>query len=330
MPQPRKPAGTPIGGQFAQTNRPSATLALVDNDTDENGPSGAIVDALLELERDGARQVERYAAVGRVVACLPTSARDVVEEKARGGADWSSRDTRLGELEELADAALRRAARESGLDDESYNRLIRGVSSQMSTDVWRAALHHVRAGVAGVATGSHGPSDDEVRGAHSAPGSVSEAHPGAGQPSWVCPVDASHETVGRRCTTCGVTGIANSEPTESVPPFDPHDGETVVARRATSEPGNRIRLDAIDWMACGDPDEEGGEEAQLLGTVVIGSTPLHCLALEVRDDASGIQRSLQRDDDLVDAARALGDDGPYETADIDGRSYVLFLSPHSR
>ena len=336
MPRPRKLAGTPIGGQFAQTNRPSATLALVDNDTDENGPSGAIVDALLELERDGARQADRYKAVGRIVTCLTASARDMVGDKARAGPDWSSRSTRLGRLEELADAALLRAAGQSGLDDEAHSRLIRGVSSQMSTDLWRAALHHVRARVATVATGSASPSDDQVRDAQSAPGPVSEpqAAPGAGQSSWVCPADAPHATVGRRCTTCGVTRIANAGPSESVPPFDPHDGETVVARRVTSEPGNRIRLDSIDWTVCGDPDEEGGERAQMLGTVVIGSTPLHCLALEVRDDASRIQRALQRGDDLGDdlgdAARALSDDGPYEAVEIDGRSYALFLSPHAR
>ena len=89
-----------------------------------------------------------------------------------------------------------------------------------------------------------------------------------------------------------------------------------------------IDLASIDWTACGVADEPGGEAAQLLATVTIGRTPFHALALQVESD--GIQRAVQRDDDLVSAMEALGDQGPYETTEIDGRPYVLLISPHAR
>ena len=87
---------------------------------------------------------------------------------------------------------------------------------------------------------------------------------------------------------------------------------------------------SIDWTACGDSDEPGGEDAQLLGTAWIGQTPFHVLALQVEDRDDGIQTALQRDDDLGLAMNALGDQGPYGTVEIDGRPYVLLISPHSR
>lgn len=93
---------------------------------------------------------------------------------------------------------------------------------------------------------------------------------------------------------------------------------------------DRIDPAGIDWTACGDPDEPGGEDAQLLGTVWIGSTPFHALALQVEDQDGGIQTALQRDEDLGMAMNALGDQSPYETVEIDGRPYVLLLSPHAR
>jgi hypothetical protein len=87
---------------------------------------------------------------------------------------------------------------------------------------------------------------------------------------------------------------------------------------------------SVDWTACGDSDEPGGEDAQLLGTVWIGRTPFHALALQVDDRDDGIQTALQRDEDLGMAMNALGDQEPYGTVEIGGRPYVLLLSPHAR
>lgn len=309
MVQSRRPAGTPVGGQFAAVNRPGASLALVD------GESGTVHDSLIELDRDGARQVARYEAVGSICAHLPAATRRVTDDVAAGvGAfDFDS-------VEQLADVALRYSARLNGLNDEAYDRLMHCLPSQMSTDIWRAARHHAREAVAELAGGA--PTTSAAR-AH--PAGTSQEATSARSGDWVCPVDASHETTGGRCTTCGASEIANSQSTEPAPPVDaPSEGLTAGYRQST--PNNRIDIEALDWTYCGDQDDEGGEKAQMLGTVFIDSTPFHVLALQVED--GDVQRALQRDDDLGMAMSALGDQAPYETVEIDGREYVLLLSPH--
>ncbi|MHB1973759.1 MAG: hypothetical protein ACYCR4_05655 [Acidimicrobiales bacterium] len=369
MVQSRRPAGTPVGGQFAAVNRPGASLSLVD------GESGTVHDTLIELDRDGARQVARYEAVGSICAHLPAATRRVAEDAAAGVGVFG-----FDSVEQLADVALRYSARLNGLNDEAYDRLMRCLPSQMSTDIWRAARHHAREVVAELAGGA--PTTSAPR-AH--PDGTSHQAAPARSGDWVCPVDASHETAHGRCAECGVVGIANGESTESVPPLDaPEEGRAFstdsaaptgvpvkaerVLRELVSEfyrlqndaddgndddmaeafdraaamleatitdafsghspSENRIGPARIDWSVCGDPDGPGGEQAQMLGTALIGSIPFHVLALQV--EGGDVQRALQRDDDLGMAMNALGDQAPYETVEVEGREYVLLLSPHGR
>ena len=290
--QSRVAAGVPTGGQFASTSRPEATgIELADDDREH------IIEALLDIERLGANNAERYAQIGRVAAALPSAARSVVGEVLDD--HWRSlHDDNTAVIEQLAEIALRRAATRAGTENGQIDPLLTGLSKQaMKTDLERAARYHVRQALR---------SED------------------CGDPTWVCPVDPSHATLDGRCITCGASKVANTSSTETAPPPDPAEGEA-----ASSRAKHRIDPADIDWTACGDPDEPGGEDAQLLGTVTIGQTPFHVLALQVEDDDK-VQTALQRDEDLAAAMEALGDQSPYETVEIDGRAYVLLLSPHAR
>lgn len=92
-----------------------------------------------------------------------------------------------------------------------------------------------------------------------------------------------------------------------------------------------LELDEIQWDAVG--QSRRGPETRLLGTVAVtvGEQVVmhHLEALEVwydefmwctRDPA--MQATFDRYHD--------GDDGPWQTVEIDGRWYVLIMSPFSR
>lgn len=378
--QPRRPAGTPTGGQFASTNRPEARgIHLVDDEPSDVGHDD-ISRALLEIERLGAEHAERMVQVGKVASALPAAARSVVGEVLDGHA---RRDDHDAMVDPLAELALARAVHRAGIEHGTVEGELSGLSrSAMQTDLERAARYHVRQAFRAE---------------------------GEGDTSWVCPADPGHSTRDGVCTSCGAMRATNDE-SEQVPvaamepsgeDADDDDasgsshGRAVTAhvavpasalpskqerqlREIVSElyrlqneadegnaggmasafdraaemldaaitdafsgdagmpltssattAGERIDPTGIDWVTCGDLDSPGGEEAQLLGTITVGQTPFHVLALQV-EDTDDHQRALQRDDDLVDAMRSLGDEASYETVEIDGRPYVLLISPHAR
>lgn len=309
--QPRRPAGTPTGGQFASTNRPEARGIHLVEDDPSSGEHDEISRALREIEQLGAENAERMVQVGRVAAALPAAARLVVGEAMDHRR--SPRDAEPDAMvAALAEITLARALHRAGTGHATSDHLLSGLSrSAMSTDLERAARFHVRQALRGDADGDT---------------------------TWVCPADPSHPTRDGVCTSCGAMRAPNDGAHEQVPieAMEPTGEDAFSGHLATgagsasiAHGGGRLELSGIDWTACGDADEPGGEEAQLLGTVQIGSTPFHVLALQVEDNDVG-QRALQRDDDLVDTMRALGDEAPYETVEVGGRSYVLLISPHAR
>ena len=380
--QPRRPAGTPVGGQFAPTNRPEARdFHLV-----EEGPASGEHDirgALLKIEQLGADSAERMVQVGKVAAALRSAARSVVGE-ALDGRRRSRRDDDAA-VATLAELAIARAVHRSGAGHGRIEDLLSGLSApDTKTSLERAARHYVRRAL---------QADDE------------------GDTSWVCPVNPSHATRDGVCTSCGAARSTNSDAVFGNPPVelmeptgedaeddDPPD-ELVAAKPGSgtasavpSKPERVLRelvsafyrlqdeadegndddmasaferaagmLDAaitsafsgydlapnsksatsrrhsahidlaeVNWIEGGDPEEPGGAKAQLYGTVQIDQAPFHVMALQVTQNDKEPQAALQRDDDLVSAMKALGDQGPYETVEIGGRPYVLLLSPHAR
>ena len=377
--QPRRPAGTPTGGQFASLTRPEARGIHLVEDVAPTTPAERARQALLEIEELGAESAEQYSAIGRVAAGLPAAARSIVADGLERGSALHNDPSRAF-VDPLAELAIARAVRSAGFEHGRIEDLVSGLAAQvMQTTIERAARFHVRRAL----------NLEDV-----------------GDTTWVCPTDPRHGTQGGVCVDCGARRVANRAAADQVPieammeasGEDAGDvrshGRAVTAHAAvpasalpskqerqlreivselyrlqneadasnehaagafdraaemldaaiteafSGEAGMRqtgsatpacVRIDptSIAWTTCGDLDSPGGEEAQLLGTMTVGQTPFHVLALQV-EDTDDDQRALQRDDDLVDAMRALGDDVPYETVEIDGRPYVLLISPHGR
>lgn len=293
--QPRRPAGVPAGGQFAPTSRPAPSGIRLVEDEPAASEQHQISEALLEIDALGADNAERMVQVGHVAAALPAAARSVVGEAL--DASWQSRvDDHDKLVGELAGYALYRATLHAGVDDGDLDGVLSGLSRQaMRTDLERAARHHVRQALR---------VEDE------------------GDTSWLCPADPAHETIDGRCTTCGATGTTNEASAEAVPAVDEPEEGPAPARPGLIDPAD------IDLAPSGNPWASGGEDAQLVGTIQVGSTPFHVLALQVEE--AEVQRSLQRDEDLGAVMETLGDQGPYETVEIEGRSYVLLISPYQR
>ncbi len=68
---------------------------------------------------------------------------------------------------------------------------------------------------------------------------------------------------------------------------------------------------------------------RLLAHVMIGSSDFHLEAIAVRDKDDGTDEGC--DDicnDLLNEAYALAGDGPFERMEIDGREYVVFMTPY--
>ena len=383
MTQPRRPAGTPVGGQFAPASRPEASgIHLVEDDLATN-EHDEIRQALLEIEQLGAKHVDRIVSLGKVATALPNAARSVVADVV-GQDDALRDDPERAFINPLADIALARAVRGAGFEHGLIENLVSELSAQdMQTSFERAARFHVR---------------DALR------------HEPAGDTSWVCPADPSHATRDGICTSCGAMRSANMGGEVGEPPVevmepngeDAEDAEPsaehVVAQHAGSaaavvpskpervlrelvselyrlqneaNEGNdddmasafdraaemldaaitdafsgyeqaprsqpsasrsdvHIDLSNVDFIEAGDPEEPGGAKAQLYGTIQIGQVPFHVMALQVTSGDDEPQVALQRDEDLASAMEALGDQGPYETVEIDGRCYVLLISPHAR
>lgn len=318
MTQPRRPAGTPVGGQFAPASRPEASgIHLVEDDLATN-EHDEIRQALLEIEQLGAKHVDRIVSLGKVATALPNAARSVVADVV-GQDDALRDDPERAFINPLADIALARAVRGAGFEHGLIENLVSGLSAEdMQTSFERAARFHVR---------------DALR------------HEPAGDTSWVCPADPSHATRDGICTSCGAMRSANMGGEVGEPPvevMEPNGEDAAItdafsgyeqaprSQPSASRSDVHIDLSNVDFIEAGDPEEPGGAKAQLYGTVQIGQVPFHVMALQVTSGDDEPQVALQRDEDLASAMEALGDQGPYETVEIDGRCYVLLISPHAR
>lgn len=91
-----------------------------------------------------------------------------------------------------------------------------------------------------------------------------------------------------------------------------------------------LNVKDIPWREIGEADEPGGTTARLLGQINIGGTPFHVEALQIRDDDE-LDEALQLDDRLEALYAAVDHDGGrYQTTEIDGRPYVLWIVPFQR
>jgi hypothetical protein len=108
----------------------------------------------------------------------------------------------------------------------------------------------------------------------------------------------------------------------------------------------KIDVEAITWNACG---PEHDRTAKLITEVVIGGTSHHLEAYavvenEILDDSvpthtarelgyapTRTEQVLQVSSDVIDVGdleQCFPGDGAFETVEIEGRSYILFLSPY--
>jgi len=71
-----------------------------------------------------------------------------------------------------------------------------------------------------------------------------------------------------------------------------------------------------------------GDGSRLVAILVINGVSLHLEALEVRAETDGVQRVVNPllEDDFL-ALTQTATDGPFETAAINGRAYVLIAFP---
>jgi hypothetical protein len=79
--------------------------------------------------------------------------------------------------------------------------------------------------------------------------------------------------------------------------------------------------------ASGDDEDPRG---RLLCMVWVNSVPCHLEAWAVHYDETPmeVQQADIRPDDLDDLFRAVGGDGPFQTLQIQGRDYILVMTPH--
>ena len=81
------------------------------------------------------------------------------------------------------------------------------------------------------------------------------------------------------------------------------------------------------WRPCGDADEPGGERAVLSTVIHIGGTGHHVVAYQVGDDTSEMLQVLQRDEDVDHYYAGCGASGTFETTEIAGAEYLVFVTP---
>lgn len=94
-----------------------------------------------------------------------------------------------------------------------------------------------------------------------------------------------------------------------------------------------LELTTLTWEAIGtslgpDVDPRG----RLLATLILGGASFHVEAFEVRQDDKLGQVGVDDDVHIIfsEFANAAGGDGPFETVEIEGRDYAVFMSPFCR
>lgn len=110
-------------------------------------------------------------------------------------------------------------------------------------------------------------------------------------------------------------GVEHSEASTSISPF--------------TKRGVNITLADHEWQPTG-PEEDPQSRLLCDVGVSINGSPMHLTAIAVDDDDSGFQSSEHHDDELDRLAAAFQPDGGWQTTEIGGRSYVLFMEGFSR
>lgn len=86
-----------------------------------------------------------------------------------------------------------------------------------------------------------------------------------------------------------------------------------------------VPLAALDWRDA----TESIDGTRLLATLEIGPALFHVMAYLAVDDAEGVQQFTGCWGDEADSVyAAIGGDGAWETVEINGREYVLIITPH--
>jgi hypothetical protein len=95
--------------------------------------------------------------------------------------------------------------------------------------------------------------------------------------------------------------------------------------RATGffESATRVDADAINWQAIGETDPY----TRLLALVLVGGAAHHLEAREVTEDEDGRTSFVDYPEDY-DRLCDIGGDAPEATLTIEGRVYMLFMTPH--
>ena len=88
-----------------------------------------------------------------------------------------------------------------------------------------------------------------------------------------------------------------------------------------------ITIPDAAWRPCGDEDEPGGERAVLAAVLNINGTSHHAVAYRVGDDTSEMLQVLQRDEDVDHYYAGCGASGTFETTEIAGAQYLVFVTP---
>lgn len=104
----------------------------------------------------------------------------------------------------------------------------------------------------------------------------------------------------------------------------------IVLDQSGYETPLHIPLNDIIWDACG-PDED--PKSRLIATLTIGGVHHHLEALAVVNDEKGEQIPVGDEcgpvsDQFIKCDVAFSGDGPFETVEIEGRTYCLFMSPY--
>jgi len=100
-----------------------------------------------------------------------------------------------------------------------------------------------------------------------------------------------------------------------------HDGT-----RQIQDPGPNISLEVFEFEHVG-PDDD--PTASLLATLMFGGVHHHVEAYAVTAHDDGVQRAAHSlfDDNIDQVYDAIGGDGPWRTVDINGREYVIIVTP---
>lgn len=110
-----------------------------------------------------------------------------------------------------------------------------------------------------------------------------------------------------------------------------HEKDAAEDRAATEKVHGKVPSIPIDWskLDWSDCDDDGRQ--RILSTLKLGDVWFHVEGVAVVDDNFGCQTATSAiGAEQLNALFDIGGEGAFQTAEIDGVEYVLFLTPHSR